>query len=166
MAKFPCSHGKKYLRPQSRGASCPRKVHSPTAKHGSSTLSHGRSSPPMILDDYSTKHLRSTIVWIAQPFRNGASCRANWIRRCGACLPGCAHCTTPHHPAKTIVLNREVLTSRSEFRLRGVLVPPTLMLSDRWAILVELERTGKRKSACMTSATGWDSRHEKPRSPA
>jgi DNA-binding CsgD family transcriptional regulator len=48
-------------------------------------------------------------------------------------------------PAKTIVLNREVLTSRSEFRLRGVLVPPTLMLSDRWAILVELERTGKRK---------------------
>jgi DNA-binding CsgD family transcriptional regulator len=53
------------------------------------------------------------------------------------------HNTTP--PAKTIVLNREVLTSRSEFRLRGVLVPPTLMLSDRWAILVELERTGKRK---------------------
>jgi DNA-binding CsgD family transcriptional regulator len=47
--------------------------------------------------------------------------------------------------AKTIVLNREVLTSRSEFRLRGVLVPPTLMLADRWAILVELERMGKRK---------------------
>ena len=53
------------------------------------------------------------------------------------------HNTTP--PAKTIVLSREVLTPRSEFRLRGVLVPPTLMLSDRWAILVELERIGKRK---------------------
>jgi len=53
------------------------------------------------------------------------------------------HSNTP--PTKTIVLNREVLTPRSEFRLRGVLVPPKLMLSDRWAILVELERTGKRK---------------------
>lgn len=53
------------------------------------------------------------------------------------------HSTTP--PAKATVLSREVLTSRSEFRLRGVLVPPTLMLADRWAILVELERMGKRK---------------------
>jgi DNA-binding CsgD family transcriptional regulator len=53
------------------------------------------------------------------------------------------HNTTP--PAKATVLSREVLTSRSEFRLRGVLVPPTLMLADRWAILVELERMGKRK---------------------
>ena len=48
-------------------------------------------------------------------------------------------------PAKPIVLNREVHTPRSEFRLRGVLVPPTLLLSDRWAILVELERIGKRQ---------------------
>jgi DNA-binding CsgD family transcriptional regulator len=48
-------------------------------------------------------------------------------------------------PAKPIVLNREVHTQRSEFRLRGVLVPPTLLLSDRWAILVELERIGKRQ---------------------
>ena len=48
-------------------------------------------------------------------------------------------------PAKPIVLNREVLTPRSEFRLRGVLVPPMLLLPGCWAILVELERTGKRK---------------------
>lgn len=48
-------------------------------------------------------------------------------------------------PAKVIVLTREILTPRSEFRLRGVLVPPTQLLSNRWAILVELERTGKRK---------------------
>jgi len=47
-------------------------------------------------------------------------------------------------PAKTIVLTRDVLTSRSEFRLRGVLVPPRVLLLDRWAILVELERVGKR----------------------
>lgn len=48
-------------------------------------------------------------------------------------------------PEKAVVLNRQVLTPRSEFRLRGVLVPPTLLLSNRWAILVELERLGKRK---------------------
>jgi DNA-binding CsgD family transcriptional regulator len=48
-------------------------------------------------------------------------------------------------PAKAVVLEREVLTPRSEFRLRGVLVSPTLLLADRWAILVELERLGKRR---------------------
>jgi DNA-binding CsgD family transcriptional regulator len=48
-------------------------------------------------------------------------------------------------PAKAIVLNREVLTPRSEFHLRGVLVPPPLLLAERWAVLVELERTGKRR---------------------
>lgn len=48
-------------------------------------------------------------------------------------------------PAKAIVFSRDVLTPRSEFRIRGVLVPPKLLLSDRWAILVELERLGRRK---------------------
>jgi DNA-binding CsgD family transcriptional regulator len=48
-------------------------------------------------------------------------------------------------PPKAVVFNREVLTPRSEFRIRGVLVPPMVLLSNRWAILVELERIGKRK---------------------
>ena len=63
-------------------------------------------------------------------------------------------------PAKPIVLNRDVLTPRSEFRLRGVLVPPRLLLLDRWAILVELERMGKRKirSADLCSRFGLTAR--------
>ena len=99
----------------------------------------------MMLDDNSTKHLRSTIVWIAPAVQERRQLQGELdqaVRRLSARVRT-LHNTTP--PAKTIVLNREVLTSRSEFRLRGVLVPPTMMLSDRWAILVELERTGKRK---------------------
>ncbi len=42
------------------------------------------------------------------------------------------------------VLNHQVLTNRSEFRLRGVLVPPAVLLHGS-GILLELERTGKRK---------------------
>jgi DNA-binding CsgD family transcriptional regulator len=45
---------------------------------------------------------------------------------------------------RPVVLNRQVLTNRSEFRLRGVLVPPAVLLNQR-GILLELERTGKRK---------------------
>jgi DNA-binding CsgD family transcriptional regulator len=45
---------------------------------------------------------------------------------------------------RPVVLNRQVLTNRSEFRLRGVLVPPAVLLPQR-GILLELERTGKRK---------------------
>jgi DNA-binding CsgD family transcriptional regulator len=48
-------------------------------------------------------------------------------------------------PPRAIVFNREDLTPRSEFRIRGVLVPPMVLLSNRWAILVELERMGKRR---------------------
>jgi hypothetical protein len=43
-----------------------------------------------------------------------------------------------------VVLDRQVLTNRSEFRLRGVLLPPPVLLNQR-GILLELERTGKRK---------------------
>jgi DNA-binding CsgD family transcriptional regulator len=43
-----------------------------------------------------------------------------------------------------VILNRQVLTNRSEFRLRGVLVPAAVLLNQR-GILLELERTGKRK---------------------
>ena len=46
--------------------------------------------------------------------------------------------------ARPVVLNRQVLTNRSEFRLRGVLVPPAVLVHQR-GILLELERTGKRK---------------------
>jgi DNA-binding CsgD family transcriptional regulator len=45
---------------------------------------------------------------------------------------------------RPVVLNRQVLTNRSEFRLRGVLVPQAVLLNQR-GILLELERTGKRK---------------------
>jgi DNA-binding NarL/FixJ family response regulator len=45
---------------------------------------------------------------------------------------------------RPVVLNRQVLTNRSEFRLRGVLVPPAVLLNQR-GILLELERMGKRK---------------------
>jgi DNA-binding CsgD family transcriptional regulator len=45
---------------------------------------------------------------------------------------------------RPVVLNRQVLTNCSEFRLRGVLVPPAVLLNQR-GILLELERTGKRK---------------------
>lgn len=43
-----------------------------------------------------------------------------------------------------MVLNRQVLTHRSEFRLRGVLVPRAVLGNQR-GILLELERTGKRQ---------------------
>jgi DNA-binding NarL/FixJ family response regulator len=45
---------------------------------------------------------------------------------------------------RPVVLSRQVLTNRSEFRLRGVLVPAAVLLNQR-GILLELERTGKRK---------------------
>jgi DNA-binding CsgD family transcriptional regulator len=45
---------------------------------------------------------------------------------------------------KPVVLNHQVLTNRSEFRLRGVLVPRAVLLNQR-GILLELERTGKRQ---------------------
>jgi DNA-binding CsgD family transcriptional regulator len=45
---------------------------------------------------------------------------------------------------RPVVLNRQVLTSRSEFRLRGVLLPGAVVSNQR-GILLELERTGKRK---------------------
>jgi DNA-binding CsgD family transcriptional regulator len=45
---------------------------------------------------------------------------------------------------RPLVLNRQVLTNRSEFRLRGVLIPAAVLLNQR-GILLELERTGKRK---------------------
>jgi DNA-binding NarL/FixJ family response regulator len=46
--------------------------------------------------------------------------------------------------ARPVVLNRQVLTNRSEFRLRAVLIPPAVLLHQP-GILLELERTGKRK---------------------
>ena len=49
------------------------------------------------VDDYCTKHLRSTTAWTAQPSRSGLNCKTNWIRRCGACLPGCVHWTAADH---------------------------------------------------------------------
>ena len=45
---------------------------------------------------------------------------------------------------RPVVLSRQVLTNRSEFRLRGVLVPRAVLLHRR-GILLELERTGKRQ---------------------
>ena len=45
---------------------------------------------------------------------------------------------------RPVVLSREVLTNRSEFRLRGVLLPAAVLLNRR-GILLELERMGKRK---------------------
>lgn len=45
---------------------------------------------------------------------------------------------------RPVVLSREVLTNRSEFRLRGVLLPAAVLLNRR-GILLELERVGKRK---------------------
>jgi DNA-binding CsgD family transcriptional regulator len=45
---------------------------------------------------------------------------------------------------KPVVLNRQVLTNRSEFRLRGVLIPHAVLVNQR-GILLELERTGKRQ---------------------
>ena len=45
---------------------------------------------------------------------------------------------------RPVVLSRQVLTNRSEFRLRGVLLPDGVLLNQR-GILLELERTGKRK---------------------
>jgi hypothetical protein len=59
-------------------------------------------------------------------------------------------------PAKAVVLEREVFTARSEFRVRGVLVPPRLLLADHWAVLVWSD-WGNERSGCPTSATGWDS---------
>jgi DNA-binding CsgD family transcriptional regulator len=43
-----------------------------------------------------------------------------------------------------VVLSRQVLTHRSEFRLRGVLIPRAVLVNQR-GILLELERTGKRQ---------------------
>lgn len=45
--------------------------------------------------------------------------------------------------ARPAVLNRQVLTQRSEFRLRGVLLPPPV-LPNRYGVLLELERIDKR----------------------
>ena len=52
-------------------------------------------------------------------------------------------CSTEASP-RPVVLSRQVLTNSSEFRLRGVLVPDAVLLNQR-GILLELERTGKRK---------------------
>src|SRR4029453_2134280 len=45
---------------------------------------------------------------------------------------------------RPVVLSRQVLTNRSEFRLRGVLLPDAVLL-NRHGMLLELERRGKRK---------------------
>ena len=45
---------------------------------------------------------------------------------------------------RPVVLSRQVLTNRSEFRLRGVLLPAAVLLNQR-GILLELERMGKRR---------------------
>ena len=45
---------------------------------------------------------------------------------------------------RPVVFNRQVLTNRSEFRLRGVLIPDAVLVNQR-GILLELERTGKRQ---------------------
>jgi DNA-binding CsgD family transcriptional regulator len=45
--------------------------------------------------------------------------------------------------AKPVVLDRHVLTQRSAFRLRGVLVPPPVLMNGV-GVLLELERTDRR----------------------
>ena len=44
-----------------------------------------------------TKPLRYATVCTAQLFRSGLNCKANWIRRCAACLLGCAPWTAADH---------------------------------------------------------------------
>jgi len=57
-------------------------------------------------------------------------------------LRACAR-TQATDGARPVILNRHVLTQRSEFRLRGVLLPPVVLLGSP-GILLELERMAKR----------------------
>jgi DNA-binding CsgD family transcriptional regulator len=145
MANLPCPHGKKYLHPIEQRGFVPSQG---TLTETQARLLDAFARPLVAADEggrllYQTPALHDCLDRAAVQERaqlQGELDQA--VRRLSArvrTLDG------SRLPAKPIVLNREVLTPRSEFRLRGVLVPPMLLLPGCWAILVELERMGKRK---------------------